>query len=108
MFGDPGRLPEQPAPLSANDVSILFPLPKADDDLSAFISLADLTDANGTRLLSNPDFARYVAIAEGPAGKVDGTPARQIAFPSETRDLRPGSKPAFASTSARPGFPKTS
>ena len=88
LTGVQGPAAEQPAKLSANDVSILFPLPKADDDLSAFISLADLTDASGARLLSDEDFARYVAVAEGPAGKVDGTPARQIAFPTETKDLK--------------------
>lgn len=55
-------------PLSANDVSILFPPPKSPADLASLIAVADLAGPTGSpqRLFSDADFARFVANAENP------------------------------------------
>ncbi|WP_245288270.1 hypothetical protein [Bradyrhizobium sp. Ec3.3] len=55
-------------PLSANDVSILFPPPKTAADLTNLIALSDLAGPTGSphRLWSDEDFAHFVANAENP------------------------------------------
>ncbi|MGY8666204.1 hypothetical protein Q3C01_28175 [Bradyrhizobium sp. UFLA05-109] len=55
-------------PLSANDVSTLFPPPKSQADLANLIAVADLAGPTGSpqRLFSDEDFARFIANAENP------------------------------------------
>ncbi|WOH80466.1 hypothetical protein RX327_32555 [Bradyrhizobium sp. BEA-2-5] len=62
----PAETPSKP--LSANDVSILFPAPRSPGDLVNLIAVADLAGPTGTpqRLLSDADFARFIANAENP------------------------------------------
>ncbi|MGR9235056.1 hypothetical protein ACU8NU_26250 (plasmid) [Rhizobium leguminosarum] len=77
------------APITANDVSILFPLPKG-GDWSNFISIADLTDSDGNRLFSDAAFAQFIAVAESADSKIidQAGSAAQIGFPSPTKDMR--------------------
>jgi hypothetical protein len=70
-------------PLSANDVSWLFPKPASLDDL---ISMADLK-SRGRPVWSNSAFRQLVGIASGPAGRVAGT-SRRIELPAEARAKR--------------------
>src|SRR4051812_41682696 len=76
----PGAAPTgAPQPLSANDVSILFPAPTSAADLANLIALKDLNAAampTGGRLWSEADFARFLAIAESPAGHVGSSQIR--------------------------------
>lgn len=69
-----------PKPLSGNDVSILFPIPKSQGDLANLIALSDLTGPSGapekSRLWSEKDFARFLEIAESPVGAVAGSQSR--------------------------------
>src|SRR5262245_29585547 len=65
-------------PLSANDVSWLFPAPKKLADL---ISMGDLK-AHGNPVWSDAAFRQFLAIATGPAGRVAGTDQR-IRLPAE-------------------------
>lgn len=56
-------------PLSANDLSILFPPPKSPADLANLIAVKDLagpTGASPQQLWSGDDFTRFVANAENP------------------------------------------
>ncbi|UQR61628.1 hypothetical protein LRP30_33120 [Bradyrhizobium sp. C-145] len=84
-------LAETPSkPLSANDVSILFPPPKAPADLVNLIALSDLAGPTGApqRLLSDEDFARFIANAENP--ERDGVPdsgARRIQLPDVVKKV---------------------
>ena len=74
---------QTPNPLTANDVSILFPMPRNESDLANLIPLATLSGPTGptsARLWSDADFARIFEIAESAASKVDGT-TRQIKLP---------------------------
>jgi len=76
----------QPAaaqPLAANDVSILFPAPTSEADLANLIALKDLNAASG-RIWSEADFARFLAIAESPAGQVG---SNRIALPPEVKTI---------------------
>ena len=59
-------------PLSANDVSWLFPKPTNLDDL---VSMADLK-AHGRAVWSNAAFRQLLGIASGAAGRVAGTNRR--------------------------------
>lgn len=88
-------LPTAPAtaepvtPITANDVSILFPLPK-DGDRSNFIAIADLTGNDGNRLFSDAAFTQFISVAESADSRiVDGAgTATQISFPMSTKDIR--------------------
>ncbi len=64
----------KPLPLAANDVSILFPVPKKAADLANLIALSDLKGPSGAPeqggLWSDADFSRFLAIAEDPAVQV--------------------------------------
>jgi hypothetical protein len=55
-------------PLSANDVSILFPPPQTAADMANLIALSDLAGPTGSpqRLWSDEDFAHFLANAENP------------------------------------------
>ena len=67
------------SPLSANDVSWLFPPPKTAADLSRLIAVKDLTvpdPANpGAQIpaWSDADFAQFLALAESPAAQAGGS-----------------------------------
>ena len=65
--------PPTPQPLSANDVSILFPAPRNAKDLANLIPLSTLNGPAGSgRVWSDADFNRFLAIAENPAVQVAG------------------------------------
>ncbi|WP_245471685.1 hypothetical protein [Bradyrhizobium nanningense] len=77
-------------PLSANDVSILFPPPKASPDLVNLIAVSDLTGPTGApqRLFSDEDFARFIANAENPEHKgVPDSGARRIELPDIVKKI---------------------
>jgi hypothetical protein len=65
-----------PERLTANDVSILFPVPKTQEDLDGLIALSDLTEPAGApqpaRLWSDADFQSFLRIAESPEVQVAG------------------------------------
>lgn len=69
-----GRAPEQP--LSADDVSWLFPAPTKESDLVNLIAMSDLTVPNPQdptkrdRVWSDAAFQRFITIAESSAGSV--------------------------------------
>jgi hypothetical protein len=89
LLGARTSLAQSPAPLAPNDVSILFPLPRAGDDLSSFISIADLANRSGAAPLPliAGSFQRFSEIAQGPGSKVSGTP-QQITFRDEIKDIK--------------------
>src|ERR1700688_3832817 len=84
--------PPQPheAPLSADDVSWLFPTPTKPEDLANLISMADLTVPNPQdptkrdRVWSDAAFAQFLGIAASPAALVAGTQSR-IGLPAEAQ-----------------------
>lgn len=77
-------------PLSANDVSWLFPAPTRAEDFANLISMRDLTVPNpqdSTKrdpVWSDADFQQFVAIAGSPAALVAGTQNR-IGLPTEVQ-----------------------
>ena len=79
-------------PLSANDVSWLFPLPTKTADLNNLISVRELIGRNpkgpgkGEPLWSDAVFKQFVAIAASPAAQVDGTEAH-IGLPTEAQSI---------------------
>ena len=79
-----------PKPISANDVSILFPFPRNQGDLANLIALSDLSGPSAApakaRLWSENDFARFKEIAEGPAGVVAGG-SRRIKLPNGVKPI---------------------
>lgn len=78
-----------PKPLSANDVSILFPFPTKQSDLANLIALADFSGPTGptkSRLWSDADFARFLQIATGDDGKVAGSSSR-IELPQDAKQI---------------------
>ncbi|MCY1315335.1 hypothetical protein D9M68_321240 [compost metagenome] len=76
-------------PLSANDVSILFPLP-TNGDLSGFISIVDLKGSDGIRLLSDNAFNQFIAVSESTDSRIvtGNGGATQIGFPAPTKDVK--------------------
>jgi hypothetical protein len=79
-------------PLSADDVSLLFPPPTRPEDFAKLIAVRDLTTPNAQdptkRDLVWPVavFQQFLAIAAGPAAQVDGTQAR-IGLPAEAQTI---------------------
>jgi hypothetical protein len=86
-------------PLSANDVSWLFPAPTKLDDL---ISMADL-EAHSKPIWSDAAFHQFLALAAGPAGHVTGT-GRRIDLPMEVRSKRAWYIAAVRFDPSAPGF----
>jgi len=86
-------------PLSANDVSWLFPKPTSLDDL---ISMADLK-ARGKPVWSNAAFRQILSIASGPAGRVAGT-NRGIELPPNVRAKRAWYIASVRFDPSAPGF----
>jgi hypothetical protein len=85
-----GQMPQetpQVEPLSANDISWLFPAPANNADLAKLISMRDLTASDGP-VWSEDVFHEFLTIANGPAGSVEGTTHR-IGLPADvwTRDV---------------------
>ena len=80
------------APLSADDVSWLFPTPTKAEDLANLISMADLTAPNPQdstkrdRVWSDGAFAQFLGIAASPAAMVAGTSDR-IGLPPEVKSI---------------------
>jgi hypothetical protein len=79
-------------PLSANDVSWLFPPPKKAEDFAKLIAMADLTVANAQdatkrdRIWSEVAFQQFIGIAASPATLVEGTTSR-IGLPVEIQSI---------------------
>jgi hypothetical protein len=79
-------------PLSANDVSLLFPAPTRAEDFDKLIAVRDLTTQNlqdpAKRDPVWPDavFQQFVAIANGPQTQVAGTQSR-IGLPAEAQSI---------------------
>jgi hypothetical protein len=77
-------------PLSANDVSILFPPPRAAADMANLIALSDLAGPSGSpqRLWSDQDFARFLANAENPERPgVPDSGVRHIQMPDVVKKI---------------------
>ncbi len=70
------------APLSADDVSVLFPAPTRAEDFGKLIAVRDLTTQNAQDPTKRdpvwPDavFQQFLAIAASPAAQISGTPIR--------------------------------
>lgn len=82
----------QTQPLSANDVSWLFPAPKQAEDIAKLIAVRDLTAPNPQdptkrdRIWSDAAFQQFIGIAASPATAVAGTPNR-IGLPVEAQSI---------------------
>ena len=96
--GAAGTTPEQTQaviPLSANDVSWLFPVPMRAEDFSNLIAVRDLTSPNRNDPTQRdpvwPDavFQQFLAIDSSPAAQVAGTPI-SIGLPAEAHRLTAG------------------
>jgi len=80
------------APLSADDVSVLFPAPTRAEDFAKLIAVADLTTQNPQDPSKHdpvwPDaaFQQFLAISASPAAQVAGAQAR-IGLPSEAQSI---------------------
>lgn len=78
------------APLSADDVSLLFPAPKRAQDLANLIAVGDLSTPDpqdSTKrdpVWTDDVFHRFLAIATGDQAQVEGTSSR-IALPPEVQ-----------------------
>jgi hypothetical protein len=80
-------------PLSANDVSWLFPPPVRAEDFDTLISIRDLTTQNPEDptkhdpLWPDAEFAQFLSITASPAALVAGTPPQRISLPPEVRSI---------------------
>jgi hypothetical protein len=80
------------APLSANDVSWLFPGPAHAEDFANLIAVRDVTTPNlqdptkRDPIWSDSVFQQFLTIANGPQAQVAGTNA-QISLPTEARSI---------------------
>jgi hypothetical protein len=74
------------APLSADDVSILFPPPTREEDFAKLIEVRDLTSQDGHAVWTNGVFKRFLEIAASTAAKVSG-PQNRIGLPSEAQSI---------------------
>jgi mono/diheme cytochrome c family protein len=78
------------APLSANDVSWLFPAPTRAEDFANLIAVRDVTTPNPQDptkrdpVWSDTAFQQFLSIVSGPAAQVAGTKA-QISLPKEAQ-----------------------
>ena len=79
-------------PLSADDLSLLFPAPTRPEDFAKLIAVRDLTTPNAQDPTKRDPvwpvavFQQFLAIAAGPAAQVDGTQAR-IGLPAEAQTI---------------------
>ena len=80
------------APLSANDVSWLFPAPTRAEDFAKLIAVRDITTQNPQDptkrdpVWSDAAFQQFISIANGPHAQVTGTKV-QISLPIEARSV---------------------
>jgi hypothetical protein len=80
------------SPLSANDVSLLFPAPVTTADFDKLIAVGDLTTPNAQDSTKRdpvwPDvaFQQFVANADGPAAQIEGTETR-MTLPDEAKTI---------------------
>jgi hypothetical protein len=80
------------SPLSADDISWLFPAPTRAEDFAKLIALRDLTTPNPQNpakrdpVWPDPVFQQFLAIAASSAGKVDGTESA-LGLPSEAQSI---------------------
>lgn len=87
----PERATPSPAPLSADDVSWLFPPPRSDADLETTIAVADLTapdpkdPAKRAPIWPEAAFAQFIANAESPATTVG---SHHIKLPADAHDIK--------------------
>lgn len=84
------RAQDAKKPLSANDVSILFPPPRTSADLANLIALADLGGSPSApqRLWSQADFERFISIADNPeAFGSTGSGVHKIDLPVNTKTI---------------------
>jgi hypothetical protein len=76
-------------PLSANDVSILFPVPRSKDDLAGLIPLSDLmargSDGARLRIWSDADFSSFISISNTVPGNVVAGTQRSISLTADAR-----------------------
>jgi hypothetical protein len=93
----PGRAPavapiQLNAPLSANDVSWLFPVPTRAADFANLIAIRDVTTPNPQDptkrdpVWSDSAFQQFLNIVNGPQAQVAGTNA-QVGLPAEARSI---------------------
>src|SRR5712664_3021874 len=81
------------SPLSANDVSWLFPPPKTAADLAKLIAVKDLTVPDPTNpakqlpVWTDADFNNFLAIADSAAGQVAGGPRIGLPAAVRTKDV---------------------
>jgi hypothetical protein len=82
----------QTQPLSANDVSWLFPAPKRAEDFAKLIAMSDLAAQNPQdptkrdRIWSDAAFQQFIGTAASPAASIAGT-ANRIGLPSEAQSI---------------------
>jgi hypothetical protein len=91
--GTAGTVAAQTAskPLSANDLSILFPPPQNAADMANLIAVSDLAGPTGSpqRLWSDEDFARFLSNAENPERPgVPDSGVAKIALPAAVKDIQ--------------------
>lgn len=97
------------APLSANDVSWLFPAPTSAADLANLIAVRDVSTPNpqdpSKRDPIWPDsvFQQFLTIVNGPQAQVAGTNA-QISLPTEARSIDAWFIAAIRIDAGAPGF----
>ena len=96
------------APLSSDDVSILFPAPKSAADFANLIAVRDITTPNPQDtskrdpVWSDSAFQQFMTIVNGPAAAV-GTSA-QINLPSEARTIDAWFVAGIRIDAGAPGF----
>jgi hypothetical protein len=78
-------------PVSANDVSLLFPAPTREEDFAKLIAVRDLTtqDPDPSKrdvVWTNAVFKQFIAIANGAQGQVAGT-SSHIGLPVEVQSI---------------------
>jgi hypothetical protein len=78
-------------PLSADDVSLLFPAPMREEDFAKLIAVRDLTtqDSDPSKrdvVWTNAVFKQFIAIANGAQGQVAGTTSH-IGLPVEAQSI---------------------
>jgi hypothetical protein len=87
-----GVIAAAPAPLSPDDVSWLFPVPRNAKDLVNFIAISDLTapDPNDSSkrepIWPAAAFAQFIANANGPATQI--SPSHHLKLPPEALDIK--------------------
>ena len=82
----PTQPPPPSAQFSADDVSILFPVPTRKEDFAKIIAVGELKDAHGAPVWPDAIFKRFLEIAASDQAQVDGTTAR-IGLPKQAQSI---------------------